>query len=173
MDALQDLAARIAEPGRDLRLNLDAVLRDSVLTDAQRWGVALAAAIAARHPELRDAVAARAAAAVEPAVLDDARAAAALMAMNNIYYRFRHMMGESGYAQRPARLRMTRIARPATNKADFELFCLAVSAINGCAACVRSHEAAVRAGGLSEDAVHDAVRIAAALHGAAVALELA
>ncbi len=78
MDALQDVAARIPEPGRDLRLNLEAVLRDSVLSDAQRWGVAVATAIATRNPALRAAVSARAAVHVEPAVLDDARAAAAL-----------------------------------------------------------------------------------------------
>jgi alkyl hydroperoxide reductase subunit D len=68
---------------------------------------------------------------------------------------------------------MNRIAQPATNKVDFELFCLAVSAINACEACIRSHEAAVLAGGLTEDHVHDAVRIAATLQATAVGLEAA
>jgi alkyl hydroperoxide reductase subunit D len=48
-----------------------------------------------------------------------------------------------------------------------------VSAVNGCENCIRSHEEVVVAGGLSEDQVHDAIRIAASVHGAAVALELA
>ncbi len=108
---------------------------------------------------------------VEAAVIDDGIAAAALMGMNNVFYRFRHMIGKPSYETKPARLRMQRIAKPATNKADFELFCLAVSAINGCEACVRSHEHVVVEGGLSEDNVHDAVRIAAVIHAAAVALE--
>jgi alkyl hydroperoxide reductase subunit D len=99
-------------------------------------------------------------------------AAASLMAMNNIFYRFRHMIGKEEYSQKPARLRMQRIAKPATNKADFELFCLAVSAINGCEACVRSHEVVVVEGGLTEDHVLDAVRIASVVHAAAVSLEL-
>jgi len=60
----------------------------------------------------------------------------------------------------------------ATNKADFELFCLAVSAVNGCEMCVRSHEEVVLTVGLSTDQVHDAVRIAATMHGVAVALEM-
>jgi alkyl hydroperoxide reductase subunit D len=47
---------------------------------------------------------------------------------------------------------------------------LAVSAINGCETCVRSHEQVVVTGGLSEDQVHDAVRIAATIRAAAVAL---
>lgn len=109
---------------------------------------------------------------VDATVLEDARAAAALMAMNNVYYRFRHMLGKETYTTRPARLRMNRIAKPATNKVDFELFCLAVSAINGCEACVKSHEHNVIEGGLTEDHVHDAVRIASVIHGVAVALEM-
>ena len=46
-----------------------------------------------------------------------------------------------------------------------------VRAINGCEACVKSHEHVVLEGGLSEDNVHDAVRIAAVVHAAAMALE--
>jgi alkyl hydroperoxide reductase subunit D len=67
---------------------------------------------------------------------------------------------------------MNRIAKPAASKVDFELFCLAVSAINGCESCIKAHEKTVLAGGLSEDQVHDAVRIAAVIQGAAVALDL-
>jgi alkyl hydroperoxide reductase subunit D len=67
---------------------------------------------------------------------------------------------------------MQRIAKPASNKADFELFCLAVSAINGCEMCVRSHEEVVRNAELTEEQVHDAVRIAAVIHAAAVSLEI-
>ena len=148
------------------------MLQPGALTPAQRWGVALAAAAAARNAPLRDAILADASAEVDAAVVDDALAAAALMGMNNVYYRFRHMVGKPVYSEKPARLRMNRLARPATSKLDFELFSLAVSAINGCEACVRAHEQVVVAGGLTEDAVHDAVRIAAVVHAAAVALEL-
>ncbi|NNF06406.1 MAG: alkyl hydroperoxide reductase, partial [Candidatus Eisenbacteria bacterium] len=105
-------------------------------------------------------------------VIDDALAAATLMGMNNVYYRFRHMVGKDAYSKKPARLRMNRMAKPATNKADFELFSLAVSAINGCEACIQSHEPVVLKGGLTEDAVHDAVRVAATIQAAAVALEI-
>jgi alkyl hydroperoxide reductase subunit D len=142
-----------------------------VLTSAQRWGVAIASAVAARNPELRDAVIADASAEIDASVIDDALAAASLMAMNNVYYRFRHFMGEASYDAKPARLRMNRIARPLTSKVDFELFCLAVSAINGCEMCVRSHERVVLEGGLTDEHVHDAVRIAATMNAAAVALE--
>jgi alkyl hydroperoxide reductase subunit D len=121
---------------------------------------------------VRDALLADARREVDAAVIDDALAAAALMGMNNVYYRFRHMIGKASYSEKPARLRMNRLGKPSTNRTDFELFCLAVSAVNGCEMCVRSHEQVVLEGGLSEEHVHDAVRIAAVVHGAAVALEM-
>jgi alkyl hydroperoxide reductase subunit D len=170
--ALDAIREAIPEPARDIRLNLQAVLQPGALTPAQRWGVALAAAAAARNAPLRDAILADAAAEVDGAVVEDALAAAAIMGMNNVYYRFRHIVGKPSYSEKPARLRMNRLVKPATSKLDFELFSLAVSAVNGCEACVRSHEQVVTAGGMTEDAVHDAVRIAAVVHAAAVALEL-
>jgi alkyl hydroperoxide reductase subunit D len=173
MAALDAIRDALPEPARDIRLNLQAVLQPGgTLTPAQRWGVALATAAAARNATLRDAILRDAAAEVEAAVIDDALAAAALMGMNNVYYRFRHMIGKPSYSEKPARLRMNRLVKPATSKADFELFSLAVSAVNGCEACVRAHERVVLQGGVTEDAVHDAVRIAAVVHAAAVALEL-
>jgi alkyl hydroperoxide reductase subunit D len=169
---LEELRSSISEPARDIKLNLQSVLQQGALTPAQRWGVAIASAVATRNAELRDALIAEARKEVDGAVVDDALAAAALMAMNNVYYRFRHMIGKPSYSQMPARLRMQRIAKPLTNKPDFELFCLAVSAINGCEMCMRSHEEVVLQGGLSEDQVHDAIRVAATINAAAVALEL-
>ena len=173
MRAIEEVRAALPETARDVKLNLQTVLQDGVLSPAQRWGVAVASAAASRNARLRDAVVADARGAVEEAVVEDALAAAVLMGMNNVYYRFRHLVGNPAYAEKPARLRMNRIARPATNRTDFELFCLAVSAIEGCEMCIRAHEKVVREGGLTEDHVHDAVRIAATLQGAAVALEIA
>ena len=172
MSPLEALRDSIPEPARDIKLNLQSVLQPGSLSPAQRWGVAIASAVATRNARLRDAILGAARVEVGNDVADDALAAAALMAMNNVYYRFRHVIGKESYSQMPARLRMQRIARPLTSRVDFELFCLAVSAINGCEMCVRSHEAAVLQGGLSEEQVHDAVRIAATINGAALAIEL-
>ena len=132
----------------------------------------MASAIAARNPRVLQAVLADAGRAVPPEVVEDARASAAIMAMNNVYYRFRHMVGKPLYGEKPAGLRMNQLAQPLTSRADFELFSLAVSAINGCEACTRAHEKAVTDGGLTPDHVNDAVRIAATMQAAAVALEM-
>jgi alkyl hydroperoxide reductase subunit D len=174
---LESLRSSLPEAAKDIKLNLQAVLASGgSLSPAQIWGVAVASAIAARNRGLRDAIMAEAGQKLDPAslpsVLEDAKAAAALMGMNNVYYRFRHMIGKSGYSEKPAKLRMNRLVQPSTNKVDLELFSLAVSAINGCEMCVRAHEKVVTEGGLSEDQVHDAVRIASVIHAAAVALEI-
>lgn len=170
---LEALGDRLPDAARDLRLNLGAVLGDGALSPAQRWGSALTAAITARQPELRDAVLQGArAAGVGEDVIDDARAAAAIMAMNNVLYRSRHLIGKEAYDKKPARLRMNRIARPASNKVDFELFCVAASAINGCGVCLQAHERTVIEGGLTEDHVFDALRVAAVVNGYAVSLGL-
>jgi alkyl hydroperoxide reductase subunit D len=169
LDQIRDALPELA---RDTKLNLQSVLTTTQLTPAQAWGVAVTSAATARAPALRDAVIAAARGAVDAAVVDDALAAASLMAMNNVYYRFRHQVGKDSYSTKPARLRMNRLVKPATNKLDFELFSLAASAINGCEMCVRAHEHEVVAGGLTEDAVHDAVRIAATINAAALSSEL-
>jgi lipoyl-dependent peroxiredoxin subunit D len=170
IDKLRDA---LPEPAKDTRLNLQSVLTASSLTPVQLWGTAVAASIATRNAEVAHAIVTDAREVVEPNVIEDAKAAASLMAMNNVYYRFRHMVGKESYNTKPARLRMNWMAKPLGSKVDFELYCLAVSAINGCEMCIRSHEQVVIEGGLSEEQVHDAVRIAATIQAAAVSLEMA
>jgi alkyl hydroperoxide reductase subunit D len=169
---VEELRAAFPEAAKDIKLNLQSVLQPGALTPAQRWGVAVASAAATRNTRLRDAIIHDARADVGADVIEDALAAATLMAMNNVYYRFRHLIGKPSYSQMPARLRMQRIARPATNKPDFELFCLAVSAINNCEMCIRSHEETVVKGAITEEQIHDAIRIAATINAAALAIDL-
>lgn len=171
MSALVSLSERVPDFAKDLKLNLGAVLGDNSLAEPLRYAIALACAITTRHSSLRAAVEQEALARAGAAYVDDARAAAALMGMNNVYYRFRHKIGKEIYQQKPARLRMQRLAKPATTKPEFELMCMAVSAINDCQTCVQSHEHVVIEGGLSDDQVHDAVRIAAVINGLSLALD--
>ena len=85
-----------------------------------------------------------------PAALGAAKAAAAIMAMNNIYYRFVHLVSAPDYKSMPAKLRMNVIGRPGVEKTDFELWSLAVSAINGCGMCVDAHERELRKAGVGD-----------------------
>ena len=171
LEALEALRQKFPEIAKDIKLNLQAVLNESTLSVEQRWGVAVSSAISSSSHALRDATIADARKHVDQKVLDDAGAAAVLMGMNNIYYRFRHMVEKPSYGMRSPKLRMNRIMQPTTNKVDFELYSLAVSAIHGCEACVKAHEKVVTDAGVTEDQVNDAIRIAATFHAAAIALE--
>ena len=107
---------------------------------------------------------------IADAVFEDAKAAAVLMGMNTIYYRFRHLVGKESYKTKPARLRIGWMAKPKTSKATFELMSIAITVLEGCEICIKEHEARILQHGLTEEHVHGAVRIAAILQGSAVAL---
>lgn len=170
MEALERIRAALPEAAKDLKLNLQTVLGEGALDERRRWGVALACAFASGSALLRDAMLSDARGRVDDAIIEDARAAAALMGMNNVYYRARHWLGET-YEQKPARLRMHWVGKPRSGKAEFELFSLAVSAIGGCEVCVQSHEKSLGEHDVTSDEIHDAIRIAAVVRGVAVAVE--
>ncbi len=177
--ALDALRETLPEEFKDTKLNLSSVLAGENLGDTQAWGIALASACFLRTPKLVAALESDIADGlgdVATAVISDAQGAAGLMAMNTVYYRFRHMIGHAtgkeSYAARPPRLRMQRMARPATSAVDFELMSLACAALAGCEFCLGNHEAKLIAEGTSEDACHDAVRIAAVIAAAACGLDL-
>jgi alkyl hydroperoxide reductase subunit D len=167
---------REALPGyaRDLQLNLGTVLSTAGapgLSERQIWAVALAVAVASRNASFARDVQTLATRHLDAAHVNAAHGAAAVMAMNNVYYRFLHLVEDEEYGKLPARLRMSVIGSPGIAKADFELLALAVSAINGCGTCVASHERQLRQHGLTREAVQSAVRIAATVHAVARVLE--
>jgi lipoyl-dependent peroxiredoxin subunit D len=167
LDALRDA---LPDDLKDIRLNVSSVLTGENLQPAQALGIALASARFVRAQPLAAALESDIRTSLGDAaapVISDAVAAAGLMAMNTVYYRFRHMLGKESYEARPPRLRMSRMVQPATTKADFELMSLACAALAGCELCIKNHEASLVHLGVSEDACHDAVRIAAVINAAA------
>ena len=164
LDTLKD---RLPDYAKDLKLNLSSLANEPTLTEQQRAGTFVASALAARNAETIEAVLATFGPQLSAEALTAAKAAAAIMGMNNIYYRFVHLASAPDYKTLPAKLRMNVIAKPGVAKADFELWCLAVSAVNGCGACIDSHERELREAGLSTEAIQTAVRIAATVHAVA------
>lgn len=167
---LETLLAAVPEYAKDLRLNLPGLLKQEQLTEQQAWGTTVATAIASRNPELTAAVLAEAAQHLNAENLRAAKAAAAIMGMNNVYYRFLHLTPNPKYREIPARLRMQIIRSHGGDPVDFELWCLAVSAVNACGACVQSHEHVLREKGVNEEAILAAVRIASVVNGLATAV---
>jgi alkyl hydroperoxide reductase subunit D len=171
LDAIRD---SLPDYARDLKLNLGTVLTPAGapgLSEQQIWAVALASAAASRNSAFTHEIETLALAHLDAAHVQAAHAAAAIMGMNNVYYRFLHLTENPKYATIPARLRMNALRTHGVDQADFELWCTAVSAINNCPACVASHEKAVREKGLSEETILASVRIAAVVHALAVVLD--
>ncbi|MFW5759518.1 MAG: carboxymuconolactone decarboxylase family protein [Cyclobacteriaceae bacterium] len=93
------------------------------------------------------------------AEIADAVACASLLASNNVFYRFRHFTQKEKYEQLPARIKMNIMMKPVLGKEFFELVSLAVSAVNGCEQCVKSHEQSLIDLGSNEERIFDAVRL--------------
>jgi len=173
MKAIRD---RIPEYAKDLRLNLDAMSKVESLSPQQLWGTALAVALAARNDELVRAVSDEARAHLSEPAATAAKTAAALMGMNNVYYRALHLLSNAEYGTLPARLRMQGLASATApdqgvERLDFELWCLAVSAVNGCGQCLDSHERELKKRGATALQIQDALRVASILHAIAAVLD--
>jgi len=168
IDALKD---RIPDYAKDLKLNLSSLVAETVLTEQQRAGTFVVAALASRNAEVTADVVAAFGPQLSPEALNAAKAAAAIMGMNNIYYRFTHLASAPDYKTMPAKLRMNVIGKPGVEKADFELWSLAVSAVNGCGMCIDSHEKVLREAGVGTEAIQAAVRIASVVHAVAAVLD--
>lgn len=169
--SIESLREQFGAHAKDINLNLSTVLTEQgspELTEKQIYGIALASAYATKSLVLIDAITDSGSfAEVE---IEAAKGAACLMAMNNIYYRFIHLVKDEEYHKLPAQLRMNFMANPGVPKIDFEAFALAVSAINGCGMCIEAHVHTLEKHGLSKRAVQSVIRIAAVINAAAQAL---
>jgi len=166
-----ELLDKLPEYARDLRLNYTSMEQATELTDTQKWGTLVASAYGARNAVLAQAIAAEAAAHIAPEQVAAAKGAAAVMGMNNVFYRFQHLSSNEKYSTMPARLRMNIIRNHGVDQLDFELWCLAVSAINGCGKCIDAHERVLRDKGISEEVILAAVRLASVMNALAAVLD--
>jgi alkyl hydroperoxide reductase subunit D len=162
LDALRE---SLPDYAKDLSLNLSSLAGETTLNDQQKWGCFVACAYAVGSaPVIKAINAAAEAAGLSPEAANAARAAAAIMGMNNVYYRALHLMHNQEYRTLPARLRMNILANPGVDKLDFELWSTAVSAINGCGACLDSHEKTLRDHGVANTVIQAALRIGAVVN---------
>ncbi|CAG0911599.1 unnamed protein product, partial [Cyprideis torosa] len=117
---------------KDIKLNISSLANDDTLSEQQLWGTFLASALAGRNATVIAEILEEAAGHLSLEAMEGAKAAAAIMGMNNVYYRFVHLASNKEYQTMQAKLRMNVIANPGVEKDDFELWSLAVSAVNGC-----------------------------------------
>jgi lipoyl-dependent peroxiredoxin subunit D len=173
--ALDDLKSALPDYAKDLKLNLGSVIGNAestaLLTQQQLWGTVLACAIASRSPRVLAELEPEAKANLSPEAYTAAKSAAAVMAMNNVFYRTRHLLSDPEYGTLRAGLRMNVIGNPGVERTDFELWSLAVSAINGCGQCLDSHEQVLRKAGVDRETVQEAFKIAAVVQAVGTTLD--
>ncbi|MCF6522006.1 alkyl hydroperoxide reductase [Streptomyces sp. JJ36] len=169
--ALADLKSALPDYAKDLKLNLGSVIGNSELPQQQLWGTVLSCAIASRSAIVLRALEPEARENLKPEAYTAAKSAAAVMAMNNVFYRTRHLLSDPEYGTLRAGLRMNVIGNPGVEKADFELWSLAVSALNGCGMCLDSHEQVLRKAGVDRETVQEAFKIASVIQAVATTLD--
>lgn len=173
--SIDDFKNSLPEYAKDIKLNISSVLTEEGAPDLnakQIANIALASAYAARNAQVINAMTDFARSHLSSEEMTAAKAAATIMAMNNIYYRFVHLVEDADYQSMPAKLRMNVMANPGVDKVAFELNSLAVSAINGCGKCISSHVMQLEKAGVSKLGVQSAIRIASVVHAAALSLEI-
>ncbi len=173
MNTLDDIKNSLQDYAKDLRLNIDSVLQESGapgLSAEQIIGVALACAYSTADRGLAEALLATNR--LSPEQTEAAKAAAVIMAQNNIYYRAIHLLEDKGPSKLPPRLRMNVIGKPGIPKIDFELFCLGVSVLNGCQSCINAHAEEAKKADVSSEAVQSVFRIAAVIKGVSQARQI-
>ena len=157
---------------KDLKLNVSTTLSSSNLTRKEAYLLALSVAVTEKHGVLIAAferLAAKEGATAEE--IAETHGYASLLSLNNVFYRFRHYMGDNEfYNKQPAGLRMSLMMNPVMGKGLFELMSLVISAVNGCEKCVVSHERSVKEHNASEPRIYDAIRLGAVIRGLCVAM---
>jgi alkyl hydroperoxide reductase subunit D len=156
---------------KDIKLNLSSLVNDETLNTQQLWGTMLASALAGRNAFVIAQITQEAKRNLSAEAFEAAKAAAAIMGMNNVYYRFVHLASNKEYQTMQAKLRMNIIGNPGVEKDDFELWSLAVSAINACGMCIDSHEAQLLKHGVSKEQVQTAIRVAAVIQATSAILD--
>ncbi|HZE14669.1 MAG TPA: alkyl hydroperoxide reductase, partial [Mycobacterium sp.] len=170
--SVENLKSALPEYAKDLKLNLGSITRTTALNGEQLWGTLLASAAATRNTQVLAEIGAEAADNLSAEAYQAALGAAAVMGMNNVFYRGRGFL-DGKYDDLRAGLRMNIIANPGVDKAHFELWSFAVSAINGCSHCVAAHEKTLREAGVEREAIFEALKVAAIVSGVAQAISAA
>ncbi|CAJ1501843.1 alkyl hydroperoxide reductase AhpD [[Mycobacterium] burgundiense] len=167
--SLDNIKEALPEYAKDLKLNLGAIVRTTELTEQQLWGALVATAAATKSDRLLKEISEDALDVLSEEAYHAALGAASIMGMNNVFYRTKGQL-DGQYDDLRAGLRMNIIGNPGVDKVDFELWSLAVSAINGCGHCLAAHEKTLRDSDVSRTAIFEAIRLASIVAGVGQAL---
>ncbi|MGV0714440.1 alkyl hydroperoxide reductase AhpD [Mycolicibacterium sp. XJ662] len=170
--SIDNIKEALPDYAKDLKLNLGSIVKTTELNEQQLWGALVATAAATKSERLMREIAEDALGILSEEAYNAALGAAAIMGMNNVFYRSKGQL-DGAYDDLRAGLRMNIIGNPGVAKDDFELWSLAVSAINGCGRCLAAHEKTLRDADVSRTTIFEAIRLASIVSGVAQALQTA
>lgn len=172
--SIDQLKDQIPDFAKDVRLNLASVMADETLSPQSKYGLLQASAIAIRNPIVTGAIEAAAGVVMTPAVVETAKSAASVMAMNNASLSLRssrlqpRIQVNAGSAAHES----ARQSAPGQSRCRV-LLAPAVSAINWWGACMEAMKTRPGNPVSGSDAIQTAVRLAAIVQSVAVAIEAA
>jgi lipoyl-dependent peroxiredoxin subunit D len=162
LELIKDL---VKDYGKDIRINLESVLSVEGapgLSETQIFGTFLASAYATKNEKLKTLAEELVQGHLTAEEVEGVKSAATIMAMNNVYYRYLHLLeGQEDLKKLPAKLRMTVIGKPGIEKVNFEIYSLAVSAVEGCGMCINAHVHEIQKAGIENLGIQSVIRIAA------------
>ncbi|OBF95980.1 alkyl hydroperoxide reductase [Mycobacterium sp. 852002-51152_SCH6134967] len=170
--SIDSIKEALPEYAKDLKLNFGSIVKTTELSEEQLWGALVATAAATKNERLLREIAEDALDILSQEAYNAALGAAAIMGMNNVFYRTKGQL-DGAYDDLRAGLRMNIIGNPGVAKEDFELWSLAVSAMNGCGHCVAAHEKTLRDADVSRTVIFEAIRLASIVSGVGQALQTA
>jgi alkyl hydroperoxide reductase subunit D len=168
MSWVDQLKESLPDYAKDVRLNLDSVIKRSSINEELASACALAAAFATGNGKLVSFIQSNIANEKER---DAALAAASIMAMTNVWYPYVEMVDDENLKGLPAQIRMNTIAsHGGTTKANFEAFSLAASIVGKCHFCVKAHYDTLKQEGYTVEQLRDIGRIASVMNSVAKVL---
>lgn len=168
MSWVDQLKESLPDYAKDVRLNLDSVIKRSSISEELASACALAAAFATGNGKLVSFIQSNIA---DEKERDAALAAASIMAMTNVWYPYIEMADDENLKGLPAQIRMNTIAsHGGTTKARFEAYSLAASIVGKCHFCVKAHYETLKQEGYTVEQLRDIGRIAAVMNSTAKVL---
>lgn len=167
---LEEFLESIPDFAVDIKLNAKTLLASQALSKSLAQMIFLGCAFASKSKQLFQ-IFQEAFTELGETEKTASKIAGIIMNMNNIYYRFTHLVENKEYSSMRAGLRMNGLAKHGIEKKDFELISLAISALNGCGMCMDSHEKTAIKEGVAPIAIQEAVKIAAIINSLAILVE--
>ncbi len=137
---LNDLKNNIPDFAKDVKLNFSSLIINSEYDEELVYGCAYASSLAIGDNNITSVFEEECRNRFGRGFIKSVKATVVLMALNNVWYKFRDSMTTTEMKMAPQKMSVNIMANHAgLDKIFFESLSLCVSAINGCSFCVKVH----------------------------------